>query len=152
MIIEGFYDPIRKYFYVQAKVYLGGKPYAVNLMVDTGASVTALLDRDALRIFGNKLSKLKESRKGLVGIGGFADTYYVENVKIELIDSKNPELKYTITLNKLYVVTHHKHFRGEEWKKVSQLPSILGRDILFKASKIIFDFSTTPPKLKIEFP
>ncbi len=77
------------------------------------------LDHDTLRIFGNKLEKLRKSKRNLVGIGGFADTYYVKNVKIDIIDSRNPEVTYTTTLRKTYVVTHHKHFRGEEWKRVS---------------------------------
>jgi len=32
-------------------------------MVDSGSSVTALLDRDALRIFGKSLEKLKKAKR-----------------------------------------------------------------------------------------
>ena len=151
MIIYGIYDRVRKYFIILARINVYNKWYNVNFMFDTGASVTALLDRDAIRIFGGKFHKLKKARKDLVGIGGFADTYVVRNVELELVDAYNPEIKYRITLERLYVVTHHKHFRGDEWKRVSQLPSIIGRDILFKAKKITINLEETPPQLQIIF-
>jgi len=151
LIIYGIYDRVRKYFIILARINVDNKWYNVNFMFDTGASVTALLDRDAIRIFGGKFHKLKKARKDLVGIGGFADTYVVRNVELELVDAYNPEIKYRITLERLYVVTHHKHFRGDEWKRVSQLPSIIGRDILFKAKKITIDLEKQPPQLQIEF-
>ena len=152
LIIRGFFHSAHKCFYVLAKIYIRNIPYYVNLMVDSGSSVTALLDRDALRIFGKRLEKLKKARKDLVGIGGFADTYYIENVKIELVDSLKPEITYTTVLKRLYIVTHHKHFRGEEWKRVSQMPSILGRDVLLKSKKIVFYMEEKPPLVEIEFP
>ena len=142
---------LEKYFIILARINVDNKWYNVNFMFDTGASVTALLDRDAIRIFGGKFHKLKKARKDLVGIGGFADTYVVRNVELELVDAYNPEIKYRITLERLYVVTHHKHFRGDEWKRVSQLPSIIGRDILFKAKKITINLEETPPQLQIIF-
>jgi len=152
LIIRGFYDKAHGYFYVLAILHIHDKAYQVNLMVDTGASVTALLDRDAIRIFGDRLRKLKKAPKDLVGIGGFADTYYIKNVEIELLDSVDPNIRYSTVLERLFVVTHHKHFRGEEWKRVSQMPSLLGRDILFRAKRVTFDFTKTPPTVEMEFP
>ncbi len=151
MIIHGIYDRVRGYFIVLARINVNDRWYNVNFMFDTGASVTALLDRDAIRIFGSRLHKLKKARKDLVGIGGFADTCIVTDVELELIDAYNIEIKYRIILEKLYVVTHHRHFRGEEWKRVSQLPSIIERDILSKAKKIIIDFEKQIPQLQIMF-
>ncbi|MCD6488033.1 MAG: hypothetical protein J7K21_02290 [Desulfurococcales archaeon] len=151
MIIHGVYDRVRKYFFILARIRIHDRWYGVNFMFDTGASVTALLDRDAIRILGDKLGKLKKARKDLVGIGGFADTYIVRNVELELIDAYKLGNTYRAVLEKLYVVTHHKRFRGDEWKRVSQLPSIIGRDILFKARKIIIDLEKYPPQLQIIF-
>ena len=152
MIIRGFYDKVNGYFYVLAYLHVDGKSYRVHLMVDSGASVTALLDRDALRIFGSDLRRLDKASKNLVGIGGFADTYCVSNVKLELVDSIDDTVRHQVNLEKLYVVTHHKHFRGEEWKKVTQMPSLLGRDVLFKANRIVFHPRSEPPSVEIEFP
>jgi len=152
LIIRGFYDSVHKYFLVLAYIYIHDRAYQVNLMVDTGASVTALLDRDAIRIFGDRLGKLKKASKALVGIGGFADTYIVNNVKIALVDIMDPNTRYVIVLSRLFIVTHHKRFRGEEWKRVSQMPSLLGMDVLLRAKRVIFDFTRKPPIVEIEFP
>ena len=151
MIIHGIYDRTRKYFIILARINVENKWYNVNFMFDTGASVTALLDRDAIRVFGSKFHKLRRARKDLVGIGGFADTYVVTNIKLELIDAYNLESRHEMILEKLYIVTHHKRFRGDEWRRVSQLPSIIGRDVLLKAKKIVIDLEAQPPQLQVIF-
>ncbi len=104
----------------------------IPLLIDTGASTTALLDLDAMR-FGISAdyarSSLQPSPRKMVGIGGLAETYIIpgselsfrtgDGVVIEAID--------------LHVVLHDPERLGpENYGKILLLPSILGRDVINK--------------------
>ncbi len=148
--IRLLYDEDRDNFFVLAELMYRNRKYALKLLVDTGASATALLDRDAFRVFGSGIEKLEKAVRNLIGIGGYAETYVVKNVVLELIDAVNPSVRVRFNMSRIYVVTHLKKFRGEEWKRLIQLPSLLGRDIL-KHAKLLIDSRRNPPIAELEF-
>jgi len=74
MRIEGIWGadaPFLRAFLVCEK--LGIADYLIFL-VDTGATSTNILDRDAVRLRIN-YTKLKRVKDGTIGIGGVVDTY-----------------------------------------------------------------------------
>ncbi len=121
----------RATFYAIAQLRYRNKWYALEFIIDTGASVTVVTDRDALRIFGDLDKELEYARTKLIGLGGYADTYIARNVVLKLIDVDDPNNFVEINIPQLYVATHLKHFRGQEFRDaVFQLPNLLGTDIL----------------------
>jgi len=103
----------------------------IILLIDTGASVTTLLDSDASR-FGITIDhagrNLKSAPRRVVGIGGMAETYIIEGV--DLILTSEEEMEVSETLN-LYVVLHDpRALSDEERELILRLPSILGRDVI----------------------
>jgi len=102
----------------------------VELLVDTGASRTTILDKDAtrLRLDFSKLEKLSE---GMLGIGGTVDTHILKDAK--LIFRTEDKKSHTENLERIYVL---KHPHPDE--KIMRIPSILGRDILNKHA-LIYD-------------
>jgi len=100
----------------------------LELLVDTGASRTTILDKDAirLRLDLNKLEKLDE---GMLGIGGTVDTYILKDVK--LIFRREDKKSHTENLQRIYVLKH-----PNLNEKIMRIPSILGRDILNKHTLI----------------
>lgn len=104
----------------------------ITLLIDTGASTTALLDLDAMR-FGITLayakSRLRPSPRKMVGIGGAAETYIIPSVELTF----RSEDGATIETTDLYVVLHDPERLGlENYERILPLPSILGRDIINK--------------------
>ena len=148
--IRLLYDKSYDNFFVLAELTYKGEKYTLRLLVDTGATVTSLLDRDAIRIFGPDIEKFEKATRKLIGIGGYAETYVAKNISLELVDAENPNVRVKFNLSKIYVVTHLKKFRGEEWKRLTQLPSLLGRDVL-KRAKLLIDSRANPPIAELEF-
>lgn len=108
----------------------------ITFLVDTGASKTTLLDKDATRL-GVEHEKLKRSSQDLFGIGGSIPTYILEDAELLFhADTGTIELKIPI-----FVVRHPlEKFSKEERVKVLRVPSLLGRDIINKY-KMTFNFS-----------
>lgn len=102
----------------------------VELLVDTGASRTTILDKDAIRL-GLDFTKLEKLSEGMLGIGGLVDTYILKNVK--LIFRREDKKSHTENLEKIYVLKH-----PNLNEKILRIPSILGRDILNKHA-LIYD-------------
>ena len=100
----------------------------VELLVDTGASRTTILDKDAIRLELDftKLEKLSES---MLGIGGLVDTYILKDVK--LIFRREDKKSHTENLERIYILKH-----PNLNEKIMRIPSILGRDILNKHTLI----------------
>lgn len=124
-------DVVRRFFYVLAQLNYGGMWYFLEMMVDSGSSVSILTDRDALRVFGGVGRVLEPAKRSLVGIGGYADTYVARDVVLKLVDAFDQRVSVTFRLSRLYVVTHLRRFRGREFRDaVFQIPSLLGSDVL----------------------
>ena len=103
----------------------------IVLLIDTGASVTTLLDSDAGR-FGITIDyareHLKSAPRKVVGIGGMAETYIIEGVELTLTPEEGMEVSETLNL---YVVLHDLGtLSDEERELILRLPSILGRDVI----------------------
>jgi len=111
-----------------------GKRHII-LLIDTGASVTALLDGDASR-FGITMDDasrhLKLASHKVVGIGGMAETYVVKGAELRFATEEGMEVSETFNL---HVVLHDpRTLSVEESGLVLRLPSILGRDIINRYS------------------
>ena len=95
----------------------------VDLLVDTGAVRTTIMDRDAKRL-GIDYKKLRKYEHKMTGIGGSVDTYVVDDSTLTFFTDKKERHKESIEIMVL------KHAKLDE--KVERLPSILGRDIIGK--------------------
>lgn len=107
----------------------------ITFMVDTGASKTALLDRDAIRL-GIDYAKLPRAKEDLSGIGGTIQTHIIPDAIAGFVTTKGVlEIELPI-----YVVKHPLDKLSEtEKQKILRIPSLLGRDIINKY-KLVFDF------------
>ena len=119
----------------------------VSLLIDTGASTTALLDLDAMR-FGISLdyarnNLLQPSRK-IIGIGGAAETFVIPGTELTFRAEDNVIIETT----DLYIVLHDPKRLGlENYERVLLLPSILGRDVINKY-KLVYQAPTHEIYLK----
>ena len=102
----------------------------MELLIDTGASRTTILDKDAIRLRLN-FDKLEKLSDGTLGIGGTVDTYILKDIK--LIFRTEDKKSHTENLERIYVL---KHPHPDE--KTMRIPSILGRDILNKHA-LVYD-------------
>lgn len=106
----------------------------VELVVDTGATRTVILDKDAITL-GIDYKKLKKYERDFIGIGGPVETYIVEDSML-LFKSEKGELKIKTPV---FVLRHPlEKMSVAERTKVLRLPSLLGRDIINRF-KLIFD-------------
>jgi predicted aspartyl protease len=72
----------------------------VEFMVDTGASRTTLLDKDAIYL-GLDYDKLPKYKENLSGIGGSISTYFMEDASL-IIGSTQMEMPVMVGRNLLY--------------------------------------------------
>jgi len=73
----------------------------IILLIDTGASVTTLLDGDAGRFritIDYARKNLKSAPRKVVGIGGMAETYIIEGVKLMLTSEEGMDVGETLNL------------------------------------------------------
>jgi len=130
MRIEGYFDPNFKpiapfvdAIIISEEVKIRHK---VRFLIDTGASMTILLDKDVKDI-GLDVGKLKGADNQVGGIGGSVETYIIEDAKIVF---KTNEGFYDQSLF-LYIGIHDLT-RADEYAKrrILVMPSLLGREIL----------------------
>jgi len=102
----------------------------VEFLVDTGASRTTLLDKDAiyLDLDYNKLPKYKED---LSGIGGSISTYVIEDASL-IIGSTQMDIPVMVGRHPIEKMTK------EELIRTLRIPSLLGRDVINRF-RLIFD-------------
>ncbi|MGB9758845.1 MAG: aspartyl protease family protein [Thermoproteota archaeon] len=101
----------------------------IDFHIDTGASSTVILDKDAkyLRL---DVKSLKRAERSIGGIGGTVDTYLIEDT---IMVFKTEEGMPHEERQTLLVGIHRldKLTEGER-KLIMKLPSLLGRDLLRK--------------------
>lgn len=144
MRIEGYFDysfkPIAPF--VDAVIYseMLGLTEEISFLVDTGASMTILLDKD-VEIMGLDVSRLKHADKPLGGIGGMVDTYIIDDARI-VFETDEGYISQDLTL---FVGIHDLSRADEETKRrILTMPSLLGREIANK-----FDLHCLPQKGKV---
>ena len=102
----------------------------VEFLIDTGATKTTILDRDAITL-GISYAKLSRLRQPLLGLGGLVETYVARDAKLHFKTEEG--LEHNEVLPELLVVKHRKVDDN-----IMRIPSVLGRDILNRY-KLVYD-------------
>ncbi|MEK9150436.1 MAG: hypothetical protein AAB267_10390 [Candidatus Desantisbacteria bacterium] len=144
MKIEGYFDysfkPIAPFVDAVIQSERLGFTEEISFLIDTGASMTILLDKD-VEITGLDVSRLKKADKPVGGIGGIIDTYIIDDAKIVFETDKG----YTSQDLTLFVGVHNLSRANEETKRrILTMPSLLGREIVNE-----FDLHCLPQKGEI---
>jgi len=112
----------------------------IEFLVDTGASRTTLLDKDAIYL-GINYGKLRKSEQDMSGIGGSVETYVIDDSVI-LFGGNSIKIP-------VFVLKHPlEEMNREERIKILRFPSILGRDVINKF-RLIFDKGMDEISLKV---
>ena len=101
----------------------------LDLHIDTGASSTIILDKDA-KYLGLDIKSLKRAKKNIGGIGGLIDTYLIEDAI--LIFKTEEGIPYEEKLTLLVGIHKLDKLTEEERILITRLPSLLGRNVLRK--------------------
>ncbi|MGC9345760.1 MAG: hypothetical protein ACP5ER_03090 [Candidatus Bathyarchaeales archaeon] len=133
MRIYGFFDeqfePPAPFIKATLELERLGFTFPINFHIDTGAAVTALLDRD-VELLGVKVENLKRAERSLGGIGGFAETYVIDDAEIVF---KSYEGRLCREKLRLFVVKHDmSKLPKRTVDMLMLLPSLLGRDIIYR--------------------
>ena len=107
----------------------------LDLHIDTGASSTIILDKDA-RYLGLDIESLKRAEKSIGGIGGLIDTYFIEDAKIVFQTEEGITHEEMLTL--LVGIHELDKLTEDERVLIARLPSLLGRNTLRKF-RLIYD-------------
>ena len=102
----------------------------IEFLIDTGATKTTILDRDAVTM-GISYVKLSKLRQPLIGLGGLVETYVARDATLHFRTDQGVEHKEVLT--ELLVVKHKKVDEN-----IMRIPSVLGRDVLNKY-KLVYD-------------
>lgn len=101
----------------------------VDFLIDTGASVTILLDRDTERLRLNT-NRLKRAERDVDGIGGLVDTYPMERVRLIFRAENGPPHEES---RKLYVGRHDITRLPKAVRElVMAMPFLMGRDVVYR--------------------
>ncbi len=104
-------------------------------LIDTGASVTVLLDRDVERL-GIDWDGLARAKRQLGGIGGFVETRVIKDPQLFFKTSRGETVKERVAV---YAVRHDLRLLDRRTRRsVMLMPSLLGRDIL-ENYKLVYD-------------
>lgn len=102
----------------------------IEFLVDTGATRTTLLDKDAI-FLGLDYSNLKKYNQNVSGIGGSVETFIIDDATL-ILGSKQIHLS-------IFVVRHALGNLNKEDKiKILRIPSLLGRDVINRF-RLVFD-------------
>ncbi len=107
----------------------------LDLHIDTGASSTIILDKDA-RYLGLDIKSLKKAKRNIGGIGGLIDTYLIKDAI--MIFKTEEGMIYEERLNLLVGVHKLNKLTEKERRLIIRFPSLLGRNVLRKF-RLIYD-------------
>ena len=113
-----------------------GKRRSIFFVVDTGPDVTSLSVRDAQRLLGNKGIRQLGGLKDLAGVGGKA-LYFKEPAQIVFRHENNITEGFDFELR----IAKPSEKDLDELQQQLQLPSLLGRDIIFEF-RMVMDYSS----------
>ena len=132
MIIKGFLDrsfsppapAVRAFISIER---LGVEGY-VKLLIDTGASSTAMLDKDR-ELLGIDLERIERAPVKIGGIGGLVDTYLARNTRLSFRTHNGEHIETVDVL----VLKHDLIGVPEDVaRRILAMPSLLGRDVMRK--------------------
>jgi len=106
-------------------------------LVDTGASVTTIMDRDRDRL-GIEWNRLDKTKRPLSGIGGTVDTRIIRDGILLFKTDTGGTVRERLQVHVAKHETARMDRHGREL--VLQLPSLLGRDII-ERYRLIYDKS-----------
>jgi hypothetical protein len=132
MIIKGYLDrsfsppaPAVRAFISIERLEVEGY---IKLLIDTGASSTAILDKDR-ELLGIDLKKIESTPVKIGGIGGVVDTYLARNTKLSFRVEEGEHIEMVDVL----VLKHDLIEVPEEVaRRILAMPSLLGRDVMRK--------------------
>ena len=101
----------------------------VYFHIDTGASVTTLLEKD-IKYLRIDVKDLKRAERDIGGLGGLIDTYVVEDARL-LLRTENRQICEEKL--RLFVGKHDlTKLSLREREMIERMPSLLGRDIIHR--------------------
>lgn len=116
---------------------------SVRFLIDTGASHTVILDKDAIRL-GVDCNCLPRYYQDFSGIGGTVETFIIKDVSLILRSKDRLVSRLSVPI---FVLRHPlPKLNRQERIRILRLPSILGRDVINRY-KLIFNF----PKKQVFF-
>jgi hypothetical protein len=117
----------------------------ISFLIDTGSPRTIVSERDALKL-GLKFRRLERLDEELLGLGGFSETFRLEDVTLLFASGKGGHSELLPE-----VIVHRESSLPEEIKK--QIPSLLGRDmigrfvlVLDEGQDMVYMTDEHPPK------
>lgn len=121
-MIRGFFKGDAGYINVHVISNSIGIDETVEFLIDTGASKTTLLDKDAI-FLDLDYDDLKKHSQNVSGIGGSVETFIVDDSTL-LFGSE--EIRVPI-----FVLRHDiENLNKEERIRILRIPSLLGRDVI----------------------
>ena len=101
----------------------------LHFHIDTGASVTALLDKDT-NYLGINARKLKRAERNIGGLGGLINTYVIEDAALFFRAEDGEVIEEKL---RLFVGVHDlSKLSPQEKLLIMRMPSLLGRDIIYR--------------------
>ena len=123
MRIEGYLHRDKSpYLDVLVSLPRGKVKRKISFLIDTGTPRTILSERDALKL-GLSFRRLKRLDEELLGLGGFSETFKLEDVTLLFASGRGGHSERLPQ-----VIVHRESSLPEEIKK--QIPSLLGRDLI----------------------
>ena len=123
MRIEGYLHRDKSpYLDVLVSLPKGKVKRKISFLIDTGTPRTILSERDALKL-GLSFRRLKRLDEELLGLGGFSETFKLEDVTLLFASGRSGHSEQLPE-----VIVHRESSLPEEIKK--QIPSLLGRDLI----------------------
>ena len=141
MKLPGYLDPSfvppAPFIYAEIESRTHSLKGTIAFMIDTGSSVTTIVDRDRERL-GINWNNLETTNRPLAGIGGTVDTRIIKHATLAF---KTESEKIVQEKLSIHVARHDLaglDRRGIE--RVLQLPSLLGRDMI-ERYRLVYDKS-----------
>lgn len=128
-MIPGFFRGDAGYINVHIISRSLGIDETVEFLIDTGASRTTLLDKDAIFLDLN-YDDLKKHSQNVSGIGGSVETFVIEDSTL-ILGSEEMHVPILVLRHDL------ENLNKEERIKILRMPSLLGRDVINRF-KLIF--------------
>lgn len=139
MKLPGYLDPSfippAPSIYAQIESRILGLKGTVAFLVDTGSSVTTIMDRDRERL-GINWNRLEKTRRPLAGIGGTVDTRIIRHGTLVFRAETGREVRENLPIH----VARHDLTRLDRKgiEGVLQLPSLMGRDVM-ERYRLVYD-------------